>query len=62
MEAAFGGKKYEVIEFGKKELEKGYEYLQHGKNRNVDYVAIGCPHANLNQLKEVADLLKGKTC
>jgi predicted aconitase len=61
LEAAFGGKKnYDTIEFGKKELETGYQMLQSGKNRNVDYVAIGCPHANLEQIKEVAELLDGK--
>ena len=60
LEAAFGDKKYETIEFGKEELAEGYRMLQHGKNRNVDYVAIGCPHANIEQIKEVAELLDGK--
>jgi predicted aconitase len=61
LEAAFGGKtKYEVIEFGKKELEDSYHALTNAKNRYVDYVSIGCPHANLDQIKEVADLLDGK--
>ncbi len=61
LEAAFGGKTgYEVIEFGKKELEESHHALCHGKNRNVDYVSIGCPHANIDQIKEVANLLDGK--
>lgn len=59
---AFGGKtSYETIEFGPKELKTGYEMLHHGNNRDVDYVAIGCPHANLEQIQEVAELLDGKT-
>lgn len=60
LEAAFGGKKYETVEFGKKELETGYQMLHHGNNRNVDYVAVGCPHATLEEIREVAELLDGK--
>lgn len=60
LEAAFGGKKYETIEIGKEELEIGYQMLQHGKNRNVDYVAIGCPHATIEEIRELAELLDGK--
>ncbi|MGI6584851.1 MAG: aconitase X [Lutisporaceae bacterium] len=60
IKTVFAGKKYEVIELGKKELEQGYHNLTSGKNRKVNYVAIGCPHCSLNQVKEVAELLKGK--
>lgn len=60
LDTAFGGKKYETIEFGKKELEEGYHKLQSGKNRNVDYVAIGCPHATLEEIRALAELLDGK--
>lgn len=60
LEAAFKGRKYEIVVIGEKELAQGYKNLNSGKNRNVDYVAIGCPHCSLNQIKEVADLLKGK--
>lgn len=27
----------------------------------VDFVAIGCPHASMDELKEIADILKGKS-
>lgn len=61
LETAFGGNRnYETVEIGKAELETGYQLLHHGNNRNVDYVAIGCPHANLEQIREVALLLAGK--
>lgn len=60
LEAAFGGKPYETVVFGKKELEESIADLNKGKDRNVDYVTIGCPHANLDQIKEVADKLQGK--
>lgn len=60
LKTVFAGKKYEVVELGKKELEQGYHNLTSGRNRKVNYVAIGCPHCSLNQVKEVAELLKGK--
>ena len=61
LEAAFGGKKgYDEIEFGAKELKTGYEMLHSGNDRNIDYVAIGCPHANLEEIQEIAELLDGK--
>ncbi len=60
LETVFAGKKYEVVELGKRELEQGYHNLTSGKNRKVNYVAIGCPHCSLNQVIEVAELLRGK--
>ncbi len=60
VEAAFGGKKYEVLEITAKEIAEGKEKLTSAKDRKVDYVAIGCPHCSLNQIKEVANLLKGR--
>jgi predicted aconitase len=50
----------EEAEIGRKELEQGYERLTSNTDRNVDYVAIGCPHLTLNQVAEVAALLDGK--
>jgi len=60
LNAVFKGKTYETIELGQKELEQGYQNLTSGKGKDVDYVALGCPHFTLNQIKEVADLLEGK--
>jgi len=60
IESAFGGKKYEVLEITAKELEEGKQKLTSAKDRKVDYVAIGCPHCSLNQLKELATLLQGR--
>ena len=60
LDAAFKGKKYETVVIGEEELTQGYENLNSGKNKYVDYVAIGCPHCSLNQIKEVANLLEGK--
>ena len=60
VESAFGGRKYEVVEIRAREIEEGKQKLTSAKDRRVDYVAIGCPHCSLNQLKELATLLKGR--
>ncbi len=61
LEAAFQGKtEYDTILFGKQELEESHQALTRATDRNVSYVSIGCPHANLDQIKEIADLLEGK--
>jgi len=54
------GKKYETVELGEKELEQGYSNLTSAKGKEIDYIAIGCPHCSLNQIEEVAKLLEGK--
>lgn len=61
VEAAFGNKQYEVIEIATKEIAEGKQKLTSAKEKKVDYVAIGCPHCSLNQLKELATLLKGRS-
>lgn len=60
LETVFKGKKYETIELGEKELEQGYANLTCGKSREVDYVALGCPHLSLNQVRHISELLDGK--
>lgn len=51
---------YDEIEIGPQELMQGYERLTSNSDRQVDYVAVGCPHLTLNQVAEVAALLQGK--
>ena len=60
LETVFRGKKYEVVELGAKELEQGYANLTSGKSRDVDFVALGCPHCSLAQVAELAKMLEGK--
>lgn len=60
LEAAFGKKKYDVVEITAQELEIGRQKLTSAQKNKVDYVAIGCPHLSLNQLKEVAEQIEGK--
>jgi hypothetical protein len=42
------------------DLSSGYEALDSGSDE-VDLVAIGCPHASLAEIEEVAKLVAGKT-
>ena len=59
-EAVFGNKKYDTVEVGWKEIEQGYANMNSGKNRDIDFVVIGCPHCTVRQLVEIANLLDGK--
>ena len=43
------------------DIKKTYETLSTAKETNVDLIVMGCPHFSLNQLKEVALLLEGKS-
>lgn len=61
VEEAFGGEKpKDRIEIGMEEIKRAYEELTSANDDKVDYVAIGCPHCSLRQIKEVAELLRGK--
>ena len=48
----------EKIEFTQKDLDSHKEELNCGEK--PDLVAIGCPHASIEEIKEVAQFLKGK--
>ena len=41
------------------DLSEGYEALN-SDSQDIDFVAVGCPHASLDELGEIATLLKGK--
>jgi predicted aconitase len=62
LEMALGGRKPVVtIQYGDKERRRVYETLNaNGHDTNVDYVMLGCPHASIDQFREVARLLDGK--
>lgn len=60
-EAAFGGgKPLETLRFGEAERRTAYEYFNTGRDPNVDFIMLGCPHASLEQIRLVAGLLDGK--
>jgi len=49
----------EVIEFGRDELKETYDKLNTGEEPDV--VILGCPHASLREIAEVAGRVKGRT-
>ena len=62
LEAAFGPNRPVMkIHYGKAERRQAYERANiTGKNPNVDFVMLGCPHYTLEQIGEVCRLLEGK--
>ena len=62
LEAAFGpNRPVETLTYGVAERRRVYEVLNaNGKDANVDYVMLGCPHASLEQLREIGGQLDGK--
>jgi predicted aconitase len=62
LEMALGGRKPALtIRYGDKERRRVYETLNaNGRDKNVDYVMLGCPHASIDQFREVTRLLDGR--
>jgi predicted aconitase len=62
LEAAFGGGPVPAaIDYGPDERKSVYEALNsQGQSDDVDFILLGCPHASLSQLAEIARLLDGK--
>ncbi len=50
----------ERVEITRKELDDAKEKLNTGRPEDLDFVAFGCPHATLKEIKEIAHLLEGK--
>jgi predicted aconitase len=60
IERVLGGRKYEMIVIGRKELAEGYEKLNNSGSKEIDMAVIGCPHLTIKEIGEVASLLDGK--
>jgi predicted aconitase len=65
LEAAFGGgdvpRSAETIVYGRRERAAVYEALNgRGESDEVDFVLLGCPHASLEQVAEIAGMLEGR--
>jgi hypothetical protein len=62
LEKALGGRPpLEVVTYGKAEQQRTYDELNSkASDPNVDFVMLGCPHAALEQFREIAALLEGK--
>lgn len=61
LEAAFGNRKPALkLEVGKKEIDSTARDLCSAKNDRVELVALGCPHASITEIQEIARMLQGK--
>ena len=61
LEEAFGPNKPEgTIIVDKKALDSAYEYMSTADKSEVDAVVLGCPHLDINEIKEIAQSLTGK--
>ncbi|MBX5436533.1 MAG: aconitase X catalytic domain-containing protein [Alicyclobacillaceae bacterium] len=62
LEEAFGpNRPRATFKYGEAERRKVYEELNStAHDRDVDLVMIGCPHAGIEQIREVCNLLDGK--
>ena len=62
IEMAFGPRKpAAIIKYGAAERRRVYEHLNsNGRDTNVDYVMLGCPHAAIEQIEQAARLLEGR--
>lgn len=62
LEAAFGGARLpEPVSYGARERTAVYDALNsRGTSRDVDFVLLGCPHASLDQVAQLAALLEGR--
>ena len=61
-EEAFGGRQPQAtLKYGAAERRLAYERVNGtGRDRNVDYVMLGCPHYSLEQIWEACQLLEGQ--
>ena len=62
LEMALGSRRPEqVLHYGAAERARTYDELNsNGKDTDVDYVMLGCPHAALEQIEQICELLEGR--
>lgn len=61
LEAAFKGNAIQKsIKITKTDLKKVYDLINYAKNDNVDFVSLGCPHYNIEEVQRVARMIEGK--
>jgi predicted aconitase len=50
----------EKITIGAKDIQEAYNAIN-DETEDIDFVCIGCPHASIKEISQIANLLKGKT-
>lgn len=57
---AFSGNYKRKLTLNRNSLRKIYEKMNYASNTNVDFVYLGCPHYNIEEILKVAKLVDGK--
>ena len=60
LDEALQGKKVKELQFGAGELAEAEQKLNKNSGENVSLVAIGCPHASIEEIEEISSFLKDK--
>ncbi|NLN07442.1 MAG: DUF521 domain-containing protein [Firmicutes bacterium] len=60
VEAAFGGNRPREISISRADMRKVYDKLNYADKNSVDFVYLGCPHYNIQDVYRAATLLNGK--
>jgi len=61
LEEALGGRPpRERVTFGEQELRDAYQQLRNHTGDEIDTVILGCPHASLQEVAQIASYLRGK--
>lgn len=61
LETAFAnGASYDEFSIDTNDIRQVYEKLHTAKSDTVDFVHLGCPHYTLEQIKQVAGLIRGR--
>jgi predicted aconitase len=61
LEDALGGRPpRQRITFGERELRDAYQQLRNHTGDEIDTVILGCPHASLQEVAQIASSLRGK--
>ena len=61
IEEAFGGvAPRETVRITQKEIQWTYDRLNTAQTEDLDYVAIGCPHCSLEEIRYISELLRGR--
>lgn len=61
LEQALGGKKAsDILRITAKDIEESRRILSAAEGGHLEYISIGCPHYSIEELRVVANFLKGK--
>ncbi len=47
------------VTIGEPEMKEAYDFLN-DEDKTIDFVSLGCPHASLDEIRQVAELLEGR--